>query len=430
VRAANGSLVWSADTRGRVRSTPAVGDGRVVVGSADGRVYAFDRSSGEQLWVYETLGVTLDSGDFGYDRRTVQSSPAIARGRVYIGARDGFLYALDAATGKQVWSFDHEISWVNSSPAVTDSLVYAGTSDGRDVHAFDADSGDVVWRVETPGIVWASPTVAGDLVYFGTSAGVVLALDRFTGDEIWRWTGDDQIFATPVVDDGLLFAGLMNGRLVALSDHREPLTRTVFRDESLEDRGVFRYGAELKDYLAGRGYDAVDLDGLDEALSHPEHHVIVFALDYLPESRSEAFRRFLDRGGKIVWVGLPPQILMPEDPDNFSLLDFDRAATERLLGVSHDAANFGSTVAVPTPAGRRRGLHGTWKSGWSVRPEEVDVVLAMDDMGLATAWLERYGGPPGSGFLRIGWAAGYRPPDSFFESIRTAAETWPLEETE
>jgi outer membrane protein assembly factor BamB len=74
------------------------------------------------------------------------SSPAVSTGTVYIGARDGFLYALRADSGKLVWKFDHEISWVISSPAVQDSMVYAGTSDGLFVQAVDTRTGLERWR--------------------------------------------------------------------------------------------------------------------------------------------------------------------------------------------------------------------------------------------------------------------------------------------
>ncbi len=156
---ATGQTRWRFATEGRVRSTPAVAEGRVYVGSGDGRVYALDASSGDLLWRADTEGVSLFSGDFGFDRRTVQSSPAVADGRVFVGARDGFLYALDAASGRRLWRVDHQVSWVNGSPAVARGLVVVGSSDGRFVHAVDAVTGEERWRVGTHDIVWGSPAM-------------------------------------------------------------------------------------------------------------------------------------------------------------------------------------------------------------------------------------------------------------------------------
>src|SRR4030095_13796785 len=96
VDAASGKQKWQAQTGGRVRSSPAVDASRVYVGSADGRVYAFDRATGATKWKFETEGVKLESGKFGFDRRTVQSSPAVSNGTVFVGARDGWIYAMHA----------------------------------------------------------------------------------------------------------------------------------------------------------------------------------------------------------------------------------------------------------------------------------------------------------------------------------------------
>src|SRR5262252_5502760 len=76
VSARAGSVLWRARTGGRIRGAPAVADKRAYVGSFDGCVYAIDVVSGKQIWRFETEGVQLKSGDYGFDRRSIQSSPA------------------------------------------------------------------------------------------------------------------------------------------------------------------------------------------------------------------------------------------------------------------------------------------------------------------------------------------------------------------
>ncbi len=76
-----------------MRSSPALAGGKLYVGSADGTLYALDPASGREIWRFDTEGHALESGKFGFDRRTIQSSPAVADGRVFVGSRDGFLYA-------------------------------------------------------------------------------------------------------------------------------------------------------------------------------------------------------------------------------------------------------------------------------------------------------------------------------------------------
>ena len=74
-----GQAAWTFTTRARVESSPAIAGGRVFVGSNDGRFYVLNVDSGAKLWEY-VAGAPLSA------------SPAIANGRIVIGAQDGKLY--------------------------------------------------------------------------------------------------------------------------------------------------------------------------------------------------------------------------------------------------------------------------------------------------------------------------------------------------
>jgi len=74
-----GKAVWTFTTRARVESSPAIAGGRVFVGSNDGRFYVLSLSNGAKLWEF-TAGAPLSA------------SPAIANGRIVIGSQDGRLY--------------------------------------------------------------------------------------------------------------------------------------------------------------------------------------------------------------------------------------------------------------------------------------------------------------------------------------------------
>jgi outer membrane protein assembly factor BamB len=74
-----GKGVWTFATRARVESSPAIAGGRVFVGSNDGRFYVLSLSNGAKLWEFNA-GAPLSA------------SPAIANGRIVIGSQDGRLY--------------------------------------------------------------------------------------------------------------------------------------------------------------------------------------------------------------------------------------------------------------------------------------------------------------------------------------------------
>ena len=74
----------------RVVASPAVGGGKVFVGSDDSKLYCFDQNSGKVLWTFKTGAA-------------VRSSPALAAdGSVVFGSYDGSAYRV-SGTGKQIW---------------------------------------------------------------------------------------------------------------------------------------------------------------------------------------------------------------------------------------------------------------------------------------------------------------------------------------
>jgi outer membrane protein assembly factor BamB len=145
----SGKAIWRTGIGERIRSTPAIADGMVFAGTVQGRLHALALKDGALRWKFDTEGTNLDSAKFGYDRRSIQSSPAAANGVVYFGARDGWVYAVGARDGKERWRYDHHISWIITSPAVADGVIYEASSDGAFVQALNAADGTERWRTKT-----------------------------------------------------------------------------------------------------------------------------------------------------------------------------------------------------------------------------------------------------------------------------------------
>ena len=414
VDAGSGKMRWRLQTAGRIRSSPAVTGGTVFVGSADGRFYAADLRSGRERWHFDTEGHALESRKFGFDRRTIQSSPAIAGDLVLFGARDGFLYALDRDTGRERWRYDYKVSWVNGSPAVADGVVYVGTSDAAFVHALDLATGKERWRFATKGIVWSSVAVAGDAVLVGEGGGLLHVLDRATGKERWQLGLGGGVFSSPVVAGDVIYLGSSDGAVYAVRSARAPggLQRAVFWDSTYTKVVTFAPHEQVRAYLTARGYQELAAGALGRFLAartgDKAPSVVVFPIDYLPAGVAPVaadtvlFRRYLDAGGKVVWLGLPPMMIKRNvATGEFAITDIDRRGPRNLLGVSHEHANFDPTGAQATAAGAAWGLTGWSLSDWSADPADVTETLARDEQGFAAAWLKNYGGRPGSGFLRL-----------------------------
>jgi len=100
-------------------------------------------------------------------RQRCDSSPAVVNGVLYVGSTDNKIYALNAKTGVEVWSFTTR-SAVPASPTVANGVVYVTTGDGI-VFAVSASTGTLLWTVTGVGIVSSSPAVANGLLYVGSA---------------------------------------------------------------------------------------------------------------------------------------------------------------------------------------------------------------------------------------------------------------------
>jgi eukaryotic-like serine/threonine-protein kinase len=98
-------------------SSPAVVDGKVVLGGRDKMVHCLNAATGKAIWTFTT-------------RARVESSPAVSGGRVYIGSNDGRFYVLDLAKGTKLWEFTIG-SPVSASPAIANGKIVIGGQDGK-----------------------------------------------------------------------------------------------------------------------------------------------------------------------------------------------------------------------------------------------------------------------------------------------------------
>lgn len=140
--------------------------------------------------------------------RGVEATPLMVDGVLYVTSAWSIVYALDAKTGAEIWSYDPEVSRVdtarsccgavNRGLAYADGTIYLAALDGHLV-ALEAKSGEVQWRTQTiddiskPYVITGAPRIAGDLVVIGNSGadlgvrGYVGAYDLNSGEMAWRF---------------------------------------------------------------------------------------------------------------------------------------------------------------------------------------------------------------------------------------------------
>ena len=111
----------------------------------------------------------------------VTTQPIVVDGTVFVGATGGTLYALDAQTGTEQWSRNHDES-LDSGPVVSGGLVYVPT--GGRLLAYSAATGDGQFAVDIGGQV-GTPTVSDGTLYT-RSNGKLYAIDATGGDVHWN----------------------------------------------------------------------------------------------------------------------------------------------------------------------------------------------------------------------------------------------------
>lgn len=148
--------------------------------------------------------IALDAGaDLGvvkwrfHPPGTIYGPPAFdaVRRRVYVGAGDRRLYALDAR-GLYLWSFETGDN-VATRPLVLpeQGLVLFGSEDGN-LYALDADTGEQRWKAEAGGAVVSFPVLVGGQVAFASDDGSVYGLDPVSGERHWQYAAGGPVEAT------------------------------------------------------------------------------------------------------------------------------------------------------------------------------------------------------------------------------------------
>jgi outer membrane protein assembly factor BamB len=187
--------------------------------------------------------------EYSEDFTMYLTSPLVAGGRVY-GAtcvldppgNFGAVFALDAATGEELWYTDRytnhetgrerEFNAFFSSPALSADGKHLVIGQGLHFDAdcellcFDAETGEVRWAVPTPLHIEGTPAIEGDLVVAGAGAiegpdgkakgdpGFVLAVRLSDGKQLWTYPVNDPE-SSPVLRDGVAYVGSgINGSAV------------------------------------------------------------------------------------------------------------------------------------------------------------------------------------------------------------------------
>ncbi|PKF63470.1 outer membrane protein assembly factor BamB [Psychromonas sp. psych-6C06] len=179
-----GDLKWFAKVTGEVIASPVYSTGLVVIHTSRGDLIALDSATGEQQWVLNNKQPNL----------TLRGSatPAISQGGIIYGRADGFVSAALLNTGQPLWQLPvarpygatelDRIVDADMKPVIRNGIIYTLAYNGNLV-AIDLLKGTQIWERKYSG--FSDIALAGASIFLSDYRGYIYAVDRSSGDEIW-----------------------------------------------------------------------------------------------------------------------------------------------------------------------------------------------------------------------------------------------------
>lgn len=154
----------------------------------------------------------------GSERLRLGLRPSTDGVRVYAGTFDGRVAALDAESGRAVWSVRTDLP-LSAGPGYGNGVLALGTSDGR-LLLLDAETGEERWRVSVGAEVLAAPAVGENVIALRTTDGRLRGLSLADGTELWTVTQSQPPLIVrgdtpPIISGNRVVAGFDNGRVGA-----------------------------------------------------------------------------------------------------------------------------------------------------------------------------------------------------------------------
>jgi outer membrane protein assembly factor BamB len=257
--ATNGTIKWTYSTGNGNwgDGSPTIAEGKLFIGGADRKQYAFDLVSGTVLWTYQTLS----SGGSNYG---LYSAPAVYNGHLYVAACDGWVYQILIDQPGPIAAVNHSFDTgyaMYGSPVIFDGKVFIGngytfTSTARRFYALNAidlslewefypgrstsffgsaaiaydklfvgsidgylyaldpygdglGSTTVIWEYFI-GSTWSSPSISSGRVYIGSRSNYVYAFNAnqsVAPDFLWRYNTNGDVDSSPAISDGNVYIG-------------------------------------------------------------------------------------------------------------------------------------------------------------------------------------------------------------------------------
>jgi len=184
-----------------IRGTPAYGDGLIFFGDTGGILHGYDSSGASQF-----TGANISSFDM--------ASPTVAHHIIYYASFSEHKLRAITMAGALPWSTPYLMAsnWYGT-PAVARGKIFVGDVSGT-LSAVDAATGTAAWTRPLGGGIYGSATVANGVVFVATGASTY-ALDASDGTVLWNHGLGQSVNQSIAVVNGMVYVSVLNGNLTA-----------------------------------------------------------------------------------------------------------------------------------------------------------------------------------------------------------------------
>lgn len=226
---------WQYEAKEAIESSPAVAEGKVFVADAMGRVYAIDAATGNEVWVRNFDTGFISSPAISPGPVSAESGSEKASGNsqvLVIGDFEGNLYCLSLADGSTIWqkTTDGEI---NGDASFYKENVLVTSQDGK-LYCFAVSDGSLEWSYQTDDQIRCSPAIAGNLTFLGGCDGQLHMVDLDTGEAAGKPLPlQGPTGSTPAIGGDRAFLPIMDGVVFAF-DWRQQKRIWMYEDAEFQ----------------------------------------------------------------------------------------------------------------------------------------------------------------------------------------------------
>ncbi len=206
------TLSWRYESDQTLNLTPAVADGRVYLPLARGAIVSLMGVSGQLNWRSEIGG-------------ELSASPVADQNSIFVASetgadnnsqrQTGALRALGREGGVTLWIRDLPVA-LRGGLTLNNGKLFGAGPDGK-LYAFDSKTGQTVWTYQHNAPFNSQPVVSGGRVFIGGEDGSALALNETNGGLVWQFRTDGAIRGPVVATDEVICFGSRDGYVYAVT---------------------------------------------------------------------------------------------------------------------------------------------------------------------------------------------------------------------